>query len=276
MAQVLLIHGEEIMLPRQVAILKAHGHLATSAETAKAALTCVRRARFDVLIVDIDVLEGSVTHFLRGLAMLGIESPLIVMTSVDSLHSAAEAVRSGARDLVRKPVVVEELVHAIERALHETTRLAGHGNDAATAESHAAVRWARIVCAGVQCRTDPRTLHLWAREIGVSYGALRNWCRRARLSAKDSLRLTRLLRAIILREKYHRRLEEVLDVVDIRTLRKLLERAGIDTCCECTGNVAATLERFLAQQSFIDDAEALTHLRANLRAVLSARNGEDK
>lgn len=171
-----------------------------------------------------------------------------------ALHVQLELERTGT----------ERLCRAIDIAMYEQLRPPTAEGKECLTRSHAAVRWARMVVQGVNAQFDPQSLHRWSREIGISYGALRNWCRTAHLSAKHSLSFTRLLRAVILRQTDGRRFEDILDVVDLRTLRKLLTRGGLDTCDTPAGDVGEAIARFLSMQRLIVDTEALTAVRALL------------
>ena len=56
-------------------------------------------------------------------------------------------------------------------------------------------RWAWAVVRATDASRDPRNLTEWGRSIGVSYGALRNWCSTARISANKSLAFALRFRA---------------------------------------------------------------------------------
>jgi hypothetical protein len=91
----------------------------------------------------------------------------------------------------------------------------------------AAERWATAVVAAVHCERDPRTLALWARDTAVSRGALRTWCHAARVAPGVSLDFSRLLRAICRTPHPLNDPLLLLDVVDPRTLNRLLASAGL-------------------------------------------------
>jgi CheY-like chemotaxis protein len=266
MAHVLVIASDERTIEAYAPAVHSEGYHVVSTTCASLGIALGASEHFDAIVVDTNVRDGSAADFVRQLRALGIHSPVVVMTPPDCLHSAAQAIRCGASDLVRSPVVQGELIAALHLAC--STPDAVHARQICTAtESHAVQRWARIVVLGAQCVSDPKTLHEWARDIGVSYGALRNWCRTANLSSRNSLGFTRLLRATILHERTGRRFEDLLDVVDLRTLRKLLCRAAIVSEASRTGNIVAAIDEFLGRQSFITDRDALSHVRALLLHV---------
>jgi hypothetical protein len=76
-------------------------------------------------------------------------------------------------------------------------------------------------------RTDPRTVSSWGRLAGASRATVGVWCRAAHVPTKQSLDLGRLLRAIRLTGGVVDELQGVMDVVDPRTVARMLVRAGI-------------------------------------------------
>jgi hypothetical protein len=92
---------------------------------------------------------------------------------------------------------------------------------------HATRRWAGLVAGAVGAPADPRTLSIWARVVGVSLPVVRHTCYAARRSPRTSLAFTRLLRAVLVAQETCWHPHEILDIVDTRTRRRLLERGGL-------------------------------------------------
>src|SRR5262249_33722326 len=109
---------------------------------------------------------------------------------------------------------------------------------------------------------DPRTLADWGRSVAVSSGAIRNWCQTAGISARNSLWFARTLRAVIEQFGTAGAPENLLDIVDSRTLSRVLRAAG------GTGDALPNgLQQFLNRQTFVTDNSAI----AVVAAVLQAR-----
>jgi hypothetical protein len=128
-------------------------------------------------------------------------------------------------------------------------------------DNHAAERWAAAVAGLRAAARDVRTIADWGRVIGVSAGALREWCQVARVSPRRTLLLARLLRAVAHSTNRPWRPEQRLDIVDRRTLRRLLLAGGLPLEAE-----RVTVGDLLARQTLITDPYALIALR---RAVLA-------
>jgi hypothetical protein len=129
-------------------------------------------------------------------------------------------------------------------------------------EAHAAARWAKAIVPLMDCPRDPKTIALWGDWIAVSPGALRNWCRTAGVSARRSLIFGRLLRAVHVSDGARHKPENVLDVVDRRTLAALLRFSGLNE----HGDFPASVRQFLTIQTLIDDVDTLIEVERVLVA----------
>ena len=125
--------------------------------------------------------------------------------------------------------------------------------------AHSLCRWADTVVKSVTSPSDLRTLNEWGRFVGVSVGGLRNWCRSANLPARRSLLFARLLRAVIRQRGTEMTPDVLLNVVDRRTLAKLLALAGGPA-----GQLPHTLEDYLTRQQLIRKPGALATIRLAL------------
>jgi hypothetical protein len=121
-------------------------------------------------------------------------------------------------------------------------------------------RWAIIIAATLQLDRDVRTIDDWAREVGMGRAAIKCRCTNAGTSAKDSLDFARLLRVVLRHDTSGWPLHDVLDVVDPRTLRRLLDRAHIDP----STRLAPTLDEFLEKQTFVTSQPLIAAVRVEL------------
>jgi hypothetical protein len=120
-----------------------------------------------------------------------------------------------------------------------------HHNFKGTPQS-AATRWAALVLSTIDVEDDPKTILQWARSIGLSRSVLCERCRLVRIPTHDARDFARLVRAIC-RSGDVWQPENILDLADTRTLRKLLSRAGLSDL----RNGPPSLEDFLARQDWI-------------------------
>lgn len=117
---------------------------------------------------------------------------------------------------------------------------------------HATRRWANLVARVPQTPADPRTLSDWARVAGVSLAVLRHTCYEAPRSPRMSLAFARRLRAVLVAQETSWHPNEILDIVDARTRRKLLERGGLLDQPE--GALPSFVEFVNKQTLIVDDA----------------------
>jgi hypothetical protein len=130
--------------------------------------------------------------------------------------------------------------------------------------AYASRRWANAVAAAVLAPDDVRTVGGWARCAGTSRATLDTSCRSAGTTPKRSLDLARLLRAWLLTEGRLDQLDEMLDIADPRTVRRLLDRAGIQAPAECGHPDPSSLDDFLTCQHLVRNKAALGVLAALL------------
>jgi hypothetical protein len=120
--------------------------------------------------------------------------------------------------------------------------------------SYACDRWATAVLKVVVASEDPTTMAKWGRLVGASVGTIATWCKAAHASPKRSLELGRVLRALRLTGGTLSDLQDVMDIVEPRTVRRLVTRCGV-------GAVPGEGQRlgpgdFLAVQTLISNVKA--------------------
>ena len=121
--------------------------------------------------------------------------------------------------------------------------------------SHAADRLAKAMVMATNYPSDTRTLAVWGQAAGVSRGALRVWCAAARLPARSCLDFVRVLRAVILAKTQTWDLFSTLDIVDRRSLARLLDRGGVRELSDSAK--APTVTEFLKAQRFLKNPEVI-------------------
>jgi hypothetical protein len=132
--------------------------------------------------------------------------------------------------------------------------------------AHAAARWAKAIVPILDSPSDLRTVADWSRWVGASQGALRDWCRTARITPRRSLVFGRLLRAVLLSDGGRHAPENLLDVVDRRTLAGLLKLAGLSA-----GTFPHDVREFLESQVLIRDEDTLVELERALQGHLERK-----
>lgn len=118
--EVLIVDDDTAVLEELAEGLAALGHPVLSATSANEALTLVdRHPELKVVVTDIQMPHINGIELLQKFAYRRKQRPLtaIVITGNASFDRAVAALRLHAIDFLQKPVMPEEVAHAIERAL---------------------------------------------------------------------------------------------------------------------------------------------------------------
>ncbi len=267
MAQLMLIDVDSVTLTAFRLILRAAGYQVVTAGSEGQGLLLLEQQQVDLVLTvwrPPDLSGSQVLRYLRGRCPT---VPLVVVTGVGSNLAADASPASGSTDTLVE--TVEELL-AVTRDEAPWHTAAGRSSDR---EAPAAARWARVVALIVDSPRDPRTTTEWSRLAFASPGALRNWCRTVGISPRRSLVFARLLRAVFLANGGKHRPENLLDVVDRRTLVGLLTLAGLNPDHDFPEDV----ETFLERQALVRDPDALLEIKRalalRLRRTALPRNG---
>lgn len=123
---------------------------------------------------------------------------------------------------------------------------------------YGAERWAKAMLLLVNCEHDPRTVADWSQALGAGRATLSSWCAATHVSLRRSLELGRLLRALRLTDGKVNELHAVMDIVEPRTLTRLLRRAGF---AQADGTSTLALGEALRSQQLVTDPHAVDALR---------------
>jgi CheY-like chemotaxis protein len=249
--RVLLVDSDLVSLRAMEIELRRAGYDVSSAIDGRTGLMIISELDPDICLVDLKLSDMSGLDVLRQSRLS--RRVCILISRFGHVEDKAEAMKLGAFDCVEQPLnatLLRAVVHNASTAWPKS----------ATFEpSHALTRWAEVVVRGAQSPRDMRTLCEWARAVAVSKGAIRNWCYTARLPARSSLQFMRVLRAIIHRGACAGAPEDLLNVVDRRTLTKLLLWAG-----GTRSSLPTSIDEFFDRQRIITEVKATKIVRAAL------------
>jgi len=115
--RILVVDDEAGMTDLLRRLLTAEGHAVECARSAEEAEERLRSAPFDLVITDL-VMGGKGGELLvRAVKEEHPDTEILVLTAHASVDSAIEVMKQGAFDYLRKPLLPEELLHAVTRAL---------------------------------------------------------------------------------------------------------------------------------------------------------------
>ena len=119
-AQILVVDDEEPMRYFLKTTLEGEGYRVLTAASGEEALKKLEEASFDLAVVDLKM-PGSIdgVQLMKEAGRIAPETAIIVLTAYASLESAIEAVRQGAFDYITKPIEIDPLCLAVEKALEK-------------------------------------------------------------------------------------------------------------------------------------------------------------
>jgi len=115
--RVLVVDDEPGMTDLLRRVLSAEGHDVTCARSAEDAGEYLGAEPFDLVLTDLVMGGRGGEHLVRRVKEEQPDTEVIVVTAHASVDSAIEVMKLGAFDYLRKPLLPEELLHTVTRAL---------------------------------------------------------------------------------------------------------------------------------------------------------------
>jgi two-component system KDP operon response regulator KdpE len=116
-ARILLVDDDADIRASVGRVLRLLGHRVDYAASGNQALAKVRRAAYDVAILDIRLPDLSGIEVLHRVADMRPDMAVVMLTGYGSLETAVEALRAQAVDYLSKPATVGDISRAIASAL---------------------------------------------------------------------------------------------------------------------------------------------------------------
>jgi DNA-binding response OmpR family regulator len=117
-AKILYAEDEEQTRTLVADELRLEGYTVDIAEDGEAAIGLLTTRSYDLLLLDIRMPKKSGLDVLAFIREQNQHPRVIMLTAVDDLSSAIQAVKLGANDYLTKPFRLEQLLSAVDRLLH--------------------------------------------------------------------------------------------------------------------------------------------------------------
>jgi len=104
--------------------LRAEGHFCVTANDGEAGLSLALEGDFDLLLLDMMLPGMHGREVCQQLRMNKINTPLIILSAMDSLDDVIAGLRMGADDYMTKPFSFEELLARIETVMRRGSQVA--------------------------------------------------------------------------------------------------------------------------------------------------------
>lgn len=113
---ILVVDDEETARDFVCGALTDAGHEAIEAGDLAEAKQLIETGSADIVLLDVVLPDGSGLSLLDPIARENPSPPVILMTAFGEIDTAVEAMKQGAQDYLQKPLDLEQLIGAVERA----------------------------------------------------------------------------------------------------------------------------------------------------------------
>ena len=118
MAKLLIVDDEKNIRAHLTTFFESSGHQVAAADSGRQALALLaRQDSFDLVLTDYRMAEMNGLELLQQLKRQLPGAAVILMTAYATVESAVAAMKAGAFDYVTKPFTLDQIGHAVERAL---------------------------------------------------------------------------------------------------------------------------------------------------------------
>lgn len=115
-----LIDDDRWLLESMTQWLHSEGFEVTPFSSCKKAKQFLSKSReFDLILCDLRLEDGDGMEILRMMRKISPDIPFLMMSGYAGPETAAEVVTAGGFDLLSKPIIDQELMHALRRALDQ-------------------------------------------------------------------------------------------------------------------------------------------------------------
>jgi EAL domain-containing protein (putative c-di-GMP-specific phosphodiesterase class I) len=115
---VLLVDDDADVVRSLGRVLRARGYLVTATTSAIQAVELVTQSDFDVILSDINMPEMDGIMLLRNVRAHDLHVPVILLTGKPTVDTAVMALEHGALHYLTKPIHMDTLEHALDKAVH--------------------------------------------------------------------------------------------------------------------------------------------------------------
>ena len=115
---VLLVNDEPSVLRSLSRVLRARGYLTSTASNGQEAVRLVTQVDFDAILTDIAMPGMDGITLLREIRTHDLHVPVILVTGEPAVDTAVQALEFGALNYLTKPVPMDALERALDKAVH--------------------------------------------------------------------------------------------------------------------------------------------------------------
>ncbi|MBN1318169.1 MAG: response regulator transcription factor [Anaerolineales bacterium] len=118
---ILLVDDDPLIRYSLSIYLQDTGYSVTTAEDAQAALICLQKLTYDLILLDLVMPGMNGLELVRAIRREYPQTPVVILTAHATLESAIESLRLGVKDYLLKPVSLEETIESVNKALSDSS-----------------------------------------------------------------------------------------------------------------------------------------------------------
>ena len=118
-ANILVVDDDKIIVESLCEYLIVEGYTAVMAQSFSEAVSQLQKQPFALVITDVNMPDGSGFELLSLIKKDHPQTVVIVITGYGTIESAVEAIKMGANDYLTKPIIDDDLLLAVERAVKQ-------------------------------------------------------------------------------------------------------------------------------------------------------------
>jgi DNA-binding NtrC family response regulator len=118
-ARILLVDDDQIILDSLSGFLEMEGYDVDAARSVAQARDALEAGRFNLVITDVNMPEGSGFELLEHVRESYPEVVVVMITGYGTIETAVEAIKQGAYDYLTKPIIDDDVRMAVRRSLEQ-------------------------------------------------------------------------------------------------------------------------------------------------------------
>jgi DNA-binding NtrC family response regulator len=160
MPHILVVEDDPFTLETYGLVLRVAGYDVGLAATRQQGLDALRVGVYDLVLADLALPDGDAIQLLSDMERGNLRVAVVVITGFGTIDTAVESMRLGAVDYVEKPLIGDDLLAKVQRALDKREPVVREA--APPPFTHPSERWARIVLRLRESDRDVPTVESWA------------------------------------------------------------------------------------------------------------------
>lgn len=125
---VLVVDDQKDVLDVMTKIIESLGYSAMGVNGGAKALEILKKKKIDLVITDLVMPQMDGLNFVKQIRKLKVDTPIIITAGVDISESKVDLEKCGANDFIKKPFIIGDIGHKVEKYLRANSQPAHDEN----------------------------------------------------------------------------------------------------------------------------------------------------